>query len=71
MLDVSYIGVDLDDHVIRVDGRREHPILRTRILLGHVPKIYAASYRSGICREMPIVVTRAAGHLMRRRREPK
>jgi hypothetical protein len=35
VLDVSELGVDLDDRVINVNVRREHPILRTGILLGH------------------------------------
>jgi hypothetical protein len=35
MLDVSHLGVDLDDQVIADNGWREHPILRARILLGH------------------------------------
>ena len=38
MLDVSHLGVDLDDQVIAVNGWPEHPILRARILLGHAVK---------------------------------
>jgi hypothetical protein len=38
MLDVSHLGVDRDDHVIAVNGWREHPILGARIVLGHALK---------------------------------
>jgi hypothetical protein len=38
MLDGTQLGVDLDDHFVTVNGRREHPILLARILLGHASK---------------------------------
>jgi hypothetical protein len=35
MLDFAQFGIDLDDHVITVDVRRQRPILVARILLSH------------------------------------